>query len=178
VQGCAAEAVIAWDEEHLPLPREDTQTPSAPHSRFAKRSAPEASPGIWETLRAAGVQVFDSALPQDGAQRTARLADLDRAAVGVTGALGGLADTGSLALASGPGRGRLASLLPTVLVTLLPVTSLYPSMAAFFADHPDVPRQASNLVFITGPSRTADIEQTLTLGVHGPHEIHVILLDV
>jgi L-lactate dehydrogenase complex protein LldG len=152
VESCEAHAVLAWDEEHLPLA--DT----------------------WGALAAAGVQVLDTMLPEDAAARDARLAELDRGAVGVTGALAGLADTGSLALPSGPGRGRLASLLPPVHVALLPVTSLYPTMAAFLAAHPGVVRQASNLVFISGPSRTADIEQTVTMGVHGPRELHVVLI--
>ena len=152
VESCGARTVLAWDKEHLPLA--DT----------------------WGALAAAGVQVLDTMLPEDAAARDARLAELDRGAVGVTGALAGLADTGSLALPSGPGRGRLASLLPPVHVALLPVTSLYPTMAAFLATHPGVVRQASNLVFISGPSRTADIEQTVTMGVHGPRELHVVLI--
>jgi L-lactate dehydrogenase complex protein LldG len=148
----AAGAALAWDDEHLPLP------------------------GIRPALAEAGVQVLDATLPVEPAARTARLAELDRAAVGITGALAGLADTGSVALASGPGRGRIVSLLPPVHVALLPVARLYPTMAAFLAAHPDVTRLASNLVFVTGPSRTGDIEQILTLGVHGPREIHVLLL--
>jgi len=152
VESCGAQAVLAWDEEHLPLA------------------------GSWGALAEAGVQILDTMLPGDQTARDARLAELDQGAVGVTGALAGLADTGSLALLSGPGRGRLASLLPPVHVALLPVTSLYPTMAAFLAAHPGVVRQASNLVFISGPSRTADIEQTVTMGVHGPRELHVVLI--
>jgi len=148
----AAGAALAWDDEHLPLP------------------------GVRQALAEAGVQVLDAALPVEPAAHTARLAELDRAAIGITGALAGLADTGSVALASGPGRGRIVSLLPPVHVALLPLSRLYPTMAAFLAAHPDVTRQASGLVFVTGPSRTADIEQVLTLGVHGPREIHVLLL--
>ena len=147
-----AGAALAWDDEYLPLP------------------------GVRQALAGAGVQVLDATLPVEPAARAARLAELDRAAVGITGALAGLADTGSLALASGPGRGRIVSLLPAVHVALLPVARLYPTMAAFLADHPDVMRQASSLVFVTGPSRTADIEQVLTLGVHGPREVHVLLI--
>jgi L-lactate dehydrogenase complex protein LldG len=149
----AAQVALAWDDEHLPLP------------------------GVREALAKAGVQVLDATLPAEPAARTARLAELDRAAIGITGALAGLADTGSLALASGPGRGRVVSLLPPVHIAVLPVARLYPSMSAFLAGHPDVTRQASGLIFVTGPSRTGDIEQILTLGVHGPREVHVLLLQ-
>jgi L-lactate dehydrogenase complex protein LldG len=152
VRSHAAEVALAWDGEHMPLP------------------------GVRKALAEAGVQLLDATLPVEPAARAARLEELDRAVVGVTGALAGLADTGSVALASGPGRGRVVSLLPPVHIALLPVAKLYPSMAAFLADHPDLTRQASSLIFVTGPSRTADIEQVLTLGVHGPREIHVLLL--
>lgn len=151
-QTCQAGTALAWEEAQLPLP------------------------GVWEALETAGVGMLDSSLPDDPHARQAHLARLDEATLGVTGALAGLADTGTLALLSGPGRGRLASLLPPVHVALLPLANLYPTMAAFFAAHPDVTRQASNLVFVSGPSRSADIELTLTLGVHGPRELHVVLI--
>jgi L-lactate dehydrogenase complex protein LldG len=152
VRASGAETALAWGEEYLPLP------------------------GVRAALTAAGVHLLDATLPDEEQARAARLEELERAAVGVTGALAGLADTGSLALLSGPGRGRLASLLPPVHIALLPVARLYPTMAAFFAGHPGAALQGSNLVFISGPSRTADIEQVLTLGVHGPRELHVVLL--
>ncbi|HMR64320.1 MAG TPA: lactate utilization protein [Anaerolineae bacterium] len=133
-------------------------------------------PGLRETLQAAGITISSEHLPAQGEARRSKLADIDDVKVGLTGALGGLADTGAVALVSGPGRSRLASLLPPVHIALLPRTSLYPSLPAFLAAHPETTAQGSNLVFIAGPSRTADIELTLTMGVHGPAEIHVIIV--
>jgi L-lactate dehydrogenase complex protein LldG len=54
---------------------------------------------------------------------------------------------------------------------------LYSSVAAFIAANRALIASASNLVFITGPSRTADIEFTLSRGVHGPKEVHAVILD-
>ncbi len=135
-------------------------------------------PGLLAALAQAGVTVVDSQIPADPAGRQARLAELDPVKVGLTGAHGGLADTGSLAVISGPGRGRLVSLLTPVHIALLPAQKLYPSLPAFLAAHPTAASEGSNLVLITGPSRTADIELTLSMGVHGPKEIHVIITGV
>ena len=97
-------------------------------------------------------------------------------AVGLTGALAGLADTGSLVLASGPGRSRVASLLPPVHVAVLSQARMYATLPAFLAANRGAVGETSNLVLVTGPSRTADIEMTLTHGVHGPREVHVIVV--
>jgi L-lactate dehydrogenase complex protein LldG len=131
---------------------------------------------LGAALRAAGVQLESCWLPSNPEERRLRLAALDTVMVGLTGALAGLADTGSLALVSGPGRGRTASLLPPFHVAMLRVEQLYPTYAAFLAAHPQVADMGSNLVLVTGPSRTADIEMTLTRGVHGPGEVHVVLI--
>jgi len=89
-------------------------------------------------------------------------------------ALYGLADTGSVVLAASPGEPRARSLLPEVHVSLLREDRILPGLAELFeALGPDLPSQ---LMIITGPSRSADIEQKLTVGVHGPGEAHVVLL--
>ncbi len=95
--------------------------------------------------------------------------------VGVTGALAGIAETGSLLLTSGGGQTLKTSLLPEVHVVVLKASRILPSVAETLA-MPEV-RAASAGVIITGPSRTADIEMTLTIGVHGPGEMHVFLID-
>jgi L-lactate dehydrogenase complex protein LldG len=130
---------------------------------------------LGDALPSAGVVLIDAHLPATAEGRKRRLAEIEDVKVGLTGALGGLADTGAIALVSGPGRSRLASLLPPVHIAVLPRAKLYPSLPAFLAANPAAAAQGSNLVLITGPSRTADIELTLTMGVHGPGEIHVII---
>ena len=110
-------------------------------------------------------------------ERRQRLAELDDVAVGLTGAVAGLADTGSLALVSGPGRGRIASLLPPLHIAMLRVSQLHRDLRGVPCRASADRGRGSNLVLITGPSRTADIEMTLTRGVHGPGEVHVVLID-
>ncbi|MBI4732372.1 MAG: LUD domain-containing protein [Chloroflexi bacterium] len=94
---------------------------------------------------------------------------------GVTGAMCGIAETGSLLLVSGAGQTLTASLLPEVHVAVLKTSRLVPSLADALG-RPEV-RNATAGVIVTGPSRTADIEMTLTIGVHGPGELHVFLID-
>jgi L-lactate dehydrogenase complex protein LldG len=79
-------------------------------------------------------------------------------------------------LVHGEGRGRIVSLLPPVHVALVDVARLHATLGALWAAEPDLLRQAANLVVVTGPSRTADIEMTLTRGVHGPRIVHVVFV--
>lgn len=94
---------------------------------------------------------------------------------GVTGALAGIADTGSLVIVSGQAHPLTASLLPEVHVAVLKTSEILPNLADALR-RPEV-RAAAAGVIVTGPSRTADIEMTLTIGVHGPGELHVFLID-
>ena len=91
--------------------------------------------------------------------------------VGVTNALCGLADTGSVLIVDGAGSPLHASLLPEIHIAVLKSSDILPSLS----DAMPLLKNTSAAVFITGPSRTADIEMTLTIGVHGPKEIHVFV---
>jgi L-lactate dehydrogenase complex protein LldG len=94
---------------------------------------------------------------------------------GVSEAAYGLADTGSVVLAASPGEPRARSLLPFVHVSLLREERILPGLEELFATvGADLP---SALAIVTGPSRSADIEQMLVVGVHGPGEVHVVLLS-
>ena len=88
----------------------------------------------------------------------------------------GIADTGSLALCSEAERHRLVSLVPPASVIVLFERDLVPDFAAALQrlGEEGLP---TTLSFITGPSRTGDIELTLTVGVHGPGSVDVILID-
>ncbi len=132
--------------------------------------------GLGEQLRAHGVTLESCWLPATGPERRARLNEIDDVLVGLTGAYGALADTGSLIAVSGPGRGRIASLLPPMHIGVVYAEQLAPSLAHFLAANPGVADIGSNVVAITGPSRTGDIEGTLVLGVHGPGALHVVLI--
>ncbi len=146
------EEILAWADEALPVV------------------------GLGETIRRAGFKTLDAAVPAGEDGRRERQTQLSRASAGVTGALAGLADTGSIVVTSSPMRPRLASLFPPTYIALLPVDRLYPDLPTFLARHPDLTQHGSNAVIITGPSRTADIELTPVFGVHGPKILHVVLV--
>ena len=146
---------------------------------------------VVEEVRARGVRrIALSDAPALAALR-ARLAGLGlagpespRAALltaelGVTLAQWGIAETGTLVLESARERHRLISLLPPVHVALLPARALLGTLGeALTAVRTSTGAPASRTItFITGPSRTADIELTLVVGVHGPRELLVLVHD-
>ena len=107
---------------------------------------------------------------------------LARADLGLSGVDAVIAETGTLMLTAQPGQMRGVSLLPPVHVAVARTDQI----VATFADALRTARQAgedvqhsltSCISFVTGPSRTGDIELKLTVGVHGPGELHLVLLD-
>lgn len=104
---------------------------------------------------------------------------LAAAEVGITVADYGIADTGTLVVLPSADEGRLASLLPPRHVAVVRASTLRADLWALVGeiDRDACLRDRSAMIFITGPSRTADIELTLTIGVHGPTAVHVIVVD-
>jgi L-lactate dehydrogenase complex protein LldG len=98
------------------------------------------------------------------------------AAAGITSADYGLADTGTLVLLSSAREARMISLLPPLHVAVIPRESILTGLDELLTVLADPAEASSSMLLITGPSRTADIEQILVRGVHGPGEIHVIVL--
>src|SRR5437867_3658544 len=121
------------------------------------------------------------ARPDEAAGRRHR-EESARAQIGVTGADLVLAETGTVILLSGRGRPRSTSLLPDTHIAVFDRSRLVESLAQvgilLEALHVDPARSMSGAMinFITGPSRTADIELTLTRGVHGPKHVHAIFV--
>ena len=105
--------------------------------------------------------------------------------VAVTGALMGFAETGTLMMASGPDHPSTLNFLPETHVVVLPAeriggayeegwARLRAEAAAAGTGGSFMPRTVN---LVTGPSRTADIEQTITLGAHGPRRLHIVIVE-
>lgn len=120
-----------------------------------------------ETLQRRGIQI---SRPDDPDVR-----------VGITGVDALLASTGSLVLSSGKGRYRTPSLLPLVHIAVVREAQILPNLETWVAHRRaaglDKMRSSSNIIIISGPSRTADIAMELVRGMHGPRELHIILLS-
>lgn len=126
-------------------------------------------------LRECGV--VDLAGVQSGFTDAAALRALCATAeVGITSADYALADTGTLVMLASPAEARLISLLPPVHIAVVPKERVLSGLDELFTILPHPAAQTSSMVLITGPSRTADIEQILVRGVHGPGEIHVVVV--
>lgn len=133
--------------------------------------------GLTQLLAERGITRDDHAAlaPLPPTERRERIVAAD---IGITSASYAIAETGSLAMLAGPGRDRMASLLPPIHIAIIERSQILPDLFDLFAllretgyDH-----LPSNLAFITGPSKTGDIEMTLTTGVHGPGVWHVIVV--
>lgn len=138
--------------------------------------------GLKELLETAGIECISherlASLSHDEQRRTMLNAD-----IGVASADYAVAETGTLAVASAPGRERAVTLLPPVLVNVVASNQIVPDLFDLFTklgatggEEAGPIELPSNLSLITGPSKTGDIELQLTTGVHGPGKWHVIVI--
>lgn len=119
---------------------------------------------LVERLRGLDVEI----IPHTAGKQVMAQCDL-----GITEVDFALPETGTLALLSSPEKPRAVSLLPRVHLAVMHPAALRADLHQVFADA----RLANYMIFITGPSRTADIELTTTLGVHGPRSLYVWVMD-
>ena len=120
--------------------------------------------GVSEILTGLGVEIVPSHAGKDA---------LARCDLGVTGVDFALPETGTLVLRASPERSRADSLLPRVHLALARPKNLRADLAAVLHEM----RADPYVVFITGPSRTADIELTVTIGVHGPQVLYAWVVE-
>ena len=135
-----------------------------------KRIALSDSPAITRLVRGIGADEMSLCPAPD---------DLFNYDVGITTAQAAIAETGTLVLEAESERHRLVSLLPPVHIAVVYARDIVLTIGDALSQlRRDDPKHMSRAItFITGPSRTADIELTLTVGVHGPKELYVIVID-
>ena len=95
--------------------------------------------------------------------------------VGISNAQAGIAETGTLVLDSAYERHRLVSLVPPVHIAIVKASAIVETLGEALALLRKDREISPAITFITGPSRTADIELTLAIGVHGPQQLYVIV---
>jgi L-lactate dehydrogenase complex protein LldG len=107
----------------------------------------------------------------------ARRGAVDKDLVGITGGFCAIAETGTLALLSGPDTPATVSLLPETHIAVLRASRIVSGMEEAWKllrdELGELPRAVN---FISGPSRTGDIEQTIVLGAHGPYRVHIVIV--
>jgi L-lactate dehydrogenase complex protein LldG len=136
-------------------------------------------PGLEESLTDLGYQLIAPKDLSKGPERE-RIREIR---AGITGVDAAFATTGSFLVGGGQGRSRAASLTPLRHLALIPFSRLFPNAERWMAMHRragtlvDYLHQSANVSLITGPSKSADIAGSLTLGVHGPKVLHAILFD-
>jgi L-lactate dehydrogenase complex protein LldG len=133
---------------------------------------------VSQRLQEKGYEIVKPQLPRgDDPSREETLVELSLVEVGLTGAVAGIAETGTVVVDASR-RSQLSSMLPKVHLVLLPASEIYEAMEDWLAAGGEQAiRGASSMSLISGPSRTADIEMTMTIGVHGPARVVVFCLE-
>ena len=141
-------------------------------------AARQTYPGVFQALESGGLNVSTvEEIAHSDLDRSALAAAL-AGGTGIVLARAGVAETGSVILADDALAPRLLGMLSEICVALLAATSILPGLDEAAAMLADLDRAGHRYVsLVTGPSRTADIERVLTIGVQGPKALHIIVLS-
>ena len=127
--------------------------------------------GIVEELQARGIEVVS----EDGSGKAAEA--LPTADAGLGQAIAGVAASGTVLIGPGSGLEGLIATLPPRYVVLLSANTIQPDIGAALALAAPLIGPGSRVAFITGPSRTSDIEMTSVIGVHGPMSVEIVIVN-
>ncbi len=146
-------SIMAWDFQHIPVV------------------------GLEDAIRGAGISITQPEMHDEFRSET--IETIRDAQVGLTGADAAIAATGSLVVSTGPGKGRLPTVLAPVHIAVVTLDQLIPRFEEWVAMQranglPTI-QNSSNICIISGPSKTADIEMEMIFGVHGPKKIQVVI---
>ncbi len=147
-----AKSIIAWDFAYIPVE------------------------GLEAAIRDAGIEIVQPNVQDEFRMET--LGSSAEAQVGLTGADVAAAATGTLIFTTAPGKGRLPTALAPVHIAVITLDQIVPRLENWVAAQREqgLPlSESSNVCFVSGPSRTGDIEMELILGVHGPGKVQVIV---
>jgi L-lactate dehydrogenase complex protein LldG len=147
-----AKSILAWDFSHIPVD------------------------GLEAAIRATGIEIIQPDTHDE--MRMETLSAAADAQVGLTGADAAAATTGTLIFTTAPGKGRIPTVLAPVFLAVITLDQLVPRLESWIAKQRALGlpfTNSANVCFITGPSRTGDIEMQMVLGVHGPGKIRVIV---
>jgi L-lactate dehydrogenase complex protein LldG len=134
----------------------------------ARRLAVSNAPALQRLVKLIAVEIDELCI-------TPSVADLFSVDVGITTAQAAIAETGTLVLDSSRERNRLTSLVPPVHIAIIDAAQIHESLGETLSALQRDGEVSPIVTFVTGPSRTADIELTLAIGVHGPQELYVIV---
>jgi len=133
---------------------------------------------LYTAIKDAGITVDYPNI--HGEDRIAEIQRLETAEVGLTGVDAAAATTGTLIVSTAKGKSRIPTVLPPVHIAVMKADQLLPRIEDWLASmrgmDNGVLEESANICFITGPSRTADIEKQLVLGAHGPKRLQVVLI--
>lgn len=147
--------ILAWDFAHIPLSE------------------------LENAIREMGVAIIQPNAHDEG--RMDVLREAETAQVGLTGVDAAIAATGTMVFTTGVGKGRIPTILAPVHIAVVRLEQLVPRLenwvASLRAANLQPIRDRANVCFISGPSRTGDIEMELILGVHGPGKVQVVVVQ-